>query len=130
MADTSSVFMHNGQLYTANNPYWSMFYTPGSEKSFQQAINLGRISPLGNITQSSAAPQSVARPQFTPNAATQAQLAGMNNMQTPQWMMDAYSNKIGKMGGNANLPPFAVTPSGFPGVGGKTAPANGTGTGG
>jgi hypothetical protein len=67
---------------------------------------------------------------FTPNAITQAQLQGASNGMAPQWMLNAYSNKIGRMGGNANLPPFAVTQSGFPGMGGKTAPAGTTGTGG
>lgn len=68
---------------------------------------------------------SYARPQFTQNAFTQAQLAGMGGGATPQWMYDAYSNKIGNMGGNANQPPFQITQSGFPGAGGKTAPAQG-----
>jgi hypothetical protein len=64
---------------------------------------------------------------FTPNQFTSAQLAGMGA--APQWMMDAYTNKIGKMGGNANLPPFAVTQSGFPGQAGKPGlPSAPTGT--
>lgn len=85
------------------------------------------IQPKQNVGAVSGAPtpQSYRREAFTPNAFTQAQLQGMNNMQTPQWMMDAYSNKIGNMGGNANLPPFGVTPSGFPGIAGKTAPTQG-----
>ena len=33
----------------------------------------------------------------------------------PQWMMQAYAQKIGQMGGNANNPPFPVTPGGFTG---------------
>jgi hypothetical protein len=61
-------------------------------------------------------PQQFNRQPFTPNATTQQQLSGMGNMQTPQWMMDAYAQKIGQMGGNANLPPFGVTQSGFPGM--------------
>jgi hypothetical protein len=76
------------------------------------------------------------RPVFTPNQYTQSQLgeiqqqqqmtSGANNMSTPQWMMDAYINKIGSMGGNANAPiPFQVNQSGFPGMGGKTAPTQG-----
>lgn len=73
----------------------------------------------------SYAPQFYKREAFTPNAFTQAQLQGMNNMQTPQWMMDAYSSKIGRMGGNANQPPFGVTQSGFPGIAGKSAPSQG-----
>jgi hypothetical protein len=90
--------------------------------------NVKRVNiptPSQNKTEQAAAPTP-----FTPNAITQAQLQGSSNGMTPQWMMDAYTNKIGQMGGNANLPPFAVTQSGFPGMGGKTAPAGTTGTGG
>ena len=71
------------------------------------------------------AQQSTQRTAFTPNAFTQGQLAGMGSGATPQWMMNAYTNKIQGMGGNANNPPFGVTQSGFPGMGGKTVPAQG-----
>lgn len=68
---------------------------------------------------------------YSPNQFTARQLAGFNGgignggtYSTPQWMMDAYTRKIGSMGGNANPPiPFNVTPSGFPG--GKVAPPQG-----
>lgn len=33
----------------------------------------------------------------------------------PSWMMQAYAKKIGQMGGNANNPPFPITPGGFTG---------------
>ncbi len=61
-------------------------------------------------------------PSYTPNPFTQGQLNGaMGRASVPQWMMDAYSRKIGSMGGNANNPPFAVNQTGFPGVAGKSA---------
>lgn len=88
----------------------------------QYGINAKPIGGINRNTQPSAAPQ---RPEFSPNAFTQGQLAGMGAGATPQWMMDAYTNKIQGMGGNANTPPFGVTQSGFPGMGGKTVPAQG-----
>jgi hypothetical protein len=63
-------------------------------------------------------PSKTVRTPFQPNRFTQGQLSGSSNMTTPQWMMDAYTNKIGQMGGNANPPvPFGVNQSGFPGMG-------------
>jgi hypothetical protein len=93
-------------------------------------VKLGMLRPLSAPANTSQAASTTGQRQpFTPNAYTEAQLSGLNS--TPQWMMDAYTKKIGQMGGNANPAiPFAVTQSGFPGVGGKTAPANSTGTGG
>jgi hypothetical protein len=67
-------------------------------------------APAGNSQQQTPPPQ---RAPFSPNATTQAQLQGLGA--APQWMMDAYTNKIGQMGGNANpAVPFNVTQSGFP----------------
>jgi hypothetical protein len=92
-------------------------------------VKLGMLRPLSAPANTSQAASTTGQRQpFTPNAYTEAQLSGFNS--TPQWMLDAYTNKIQSMGGNANLPPFAVTQSGFPGMGGKTAPAGTTGTGG
>jgi hypothetical protein len=94
-------------------------------KDLEMAIKYGKLTPLAPPDSAGSSQEAFKNAPFTPNAITQAQLQGMNNMQTPQWMMDAYSSKIGKMGGNANLPPFGVTPSGFPGIAGKSAPTQG-----
>lgn len=83
-----------------------------------------RQNIAGAVTQPPTTP-TYGRAAFTPNAYTAAQLQGMGGGVVPQWMMNMYSNKIGQMGGNANNPPFSVTQSGFPGVGGKSAPAQG-----
>lgn len=115
----------------------AVYFNPNTGQLMQGGIGLfgGKmfvggtpVNVLPQAQQQSTANQ--ARQPFTPNAVTESQLAGMGGGAAPQWMMDAYTNKIGQMGGNANLPPFAVTQSGFPGMGGKTAPAGTTGTGG
>ena len=57
------------------------------------------------------------KPVYTPNPYTAAQLAGINygGVSVPQWMINAYANRIGQMGGNANSPlPFQLNQSGFP----------------
>lgn len=109
----------NSAMLAGSNTY-------SNPKLMQSYINAGLIRPLGAPSAPSTQTPSYQRPQFTPNAFTQGQLAGMGSGATPQWMMDAYTKKIGNMGGNANAPvPFNVTQSGFPGMGGKTAPAQG-----
>lgn len=134
--------MQNGNVVmVGGQPYYSNYNIPPafqniakrdlyriarSEQGLQSLVNQKQLIPLGigNNGQTQTQHQS-ARPQFTPNAFTQSQLAGMGQGATPQWMMDAYTKKIGSMGGNANQPPFSVTQSGFPGMGGKTAPTQG-----
>jgi hypothetical protein len=122
----------NGKYYVVNDPGLEQFGVNwGSQKLLDAYIKGGKITQLSGIGTVNQA-ETPAKPQpFTPNAITQAQLQGASNGMAPQWMMDAYTKKIGQMGGNANPAlPFTVTQSGFPGVGGKTAPANSTGTGG
>ena len=78
--------------------------------------------PMSGIGQQAAAPAAAPRPKYTPNPYNTAQLAEIGNMQAPQWMIDAYSRKMGKIGNNAN-------PNGggtqFPVGGGKSAPTGG-----
>jgi hypothetical protein len=128
----SSVYTFGGNLYSGS-PIWSAINNmSGGGAQRQDTIDLmvkrGYLTPLAAQPAQQKETSFSARQPFTPNQFTQAQLAGMGA--APQWMMDAYTNKIQSMGGNANLPPFAVTQSGFPGMGGKTAPAGTTGTGG
>jgi hypothetical protein len=114
--------------FTTSNNVW---YNPKNSQLYAGGVNAPAFGmyginakPIGGINgnaQPSPIPQRAA---FTPNAFTQGQL-GMGAGATPQWMMNAYTNKIQGMGGNANQPPFGVTQSGFPGMGGKTAPAQG-----
>jgi hypothetical protein len=129
MDKLSNLVSYGGKLYIQNNPLAGVMNSPLGTKGLNvdYMVKRGWLTPYQGQLGSNQQPTYQRQP-FTPNEATQQQLAGMGA--APQWMMDAYTNKIGQMGGNANLPPFAVTQSGFPGVGGKTAPANGTGTGG
>jgi hypothetical protein len=128
----SSVYTFGGNLYSGS-PLWSAINNmtgggPQRQDTIDLMVKRGWLTPLAMPSAQQNESVSNTRQPFTPNQFTQQQLAGMGA--APQWMMDAYTNKIGKMGGNANLPPFAVTQSGFPGMGGKTAPAGTTGTGG
>jgi hypothetical protein len=72
-------------------------------------------------------PQATIDMNYTPNQDNMAQLNAFGNgISAPQWMHDAYVNKIGSMGGNANPPvPYQINQSGYPGVGGKVAPVQG-----
>jgi hypothetical protein len=127
MALTNNVVTYNGQLYQQASPLAQYMTSPGnsSKLGVDYAVKRGWLKPLSLNTSQQSTP-TYQRPQFTPNAFTQGQLAGMGSGAAPQWMMDAYTKKIGNMGGNANAPvPFNVTQSGFPGMGGKTAPAQG-----
>lgn len=131
MADTNSTYSINGGLYSGS-PIWNAVNSM-SGGGYQPQSLIDYMTQNGYLNQVAAPQQgqqstmpTYTRPTFTPNAYTQAQLAGMGKGVTPQWMMDAYTQKIGRMGGNANLPPFGVTQSGFPGIGGKTAPAQGS----
>lgn len=122
----------------ANGKYYSSpditimgqpMFAPGfysNPKMLESAIKGGWIKEIDGPKSGNTQSPTYSRESFTPNAFTQQQLAGMGAGSTPQWMMDAYTNKIQGMGGNANLPPFGITQSGFPGLGGKTAPAGGS----
>jgi hypothetical protein len=127
----SSVYTFGGNLYSGS-PIWSAINNmSGGGAQRQDTIDLmvkrGYLQPLAaQPTQQNSTAGNNRQP-FQPNQFTQSQLAGMGA--APQWMMDAYTNKIGQMGGNANLPPFAVTQSGFPGQAGKPGlPSAPTGT--
>lgn len=99
-------------------------YTPNGLALFGGKYILGGQPTNPGTTVATSAPGATQRQPFTPNQFTQQQLAGLGA--APQWMMDAYTQKIGQMGGNANpAVPFAVSQSGFPGMGGKTAPTGG-----
>jgi hypothetical protein len=123
----------NGKYYGSPNinimgkPLFGAGYFQ-NDKMLNSAIKGGWINELGSPA---GTPQQTfigasQRQPFVANQFTQGQLGGMNNASAPQWMMDAYINKIGSMGGNANAPiPFQVNQSGFPGMGGKTAPTQG-----
>jgi hypothetical protein len=90
-------------------------------RNYQGLEKAGYLKPIGNMPTGDTQAAATTMQPFTPNAFTQQQLSGLGA--APEWMMDAYTNKIGKMGGNANSAvPFSVTTSGFPGMGGKTAP--------
>lgn len=130
MATTQgNVLSYNGNLYLNSTPNYSsaMMSIPGPNYRIQSGIDYGIkngwLTPIGGQLGQRPAAAPTQRPAFTPNAFTQSQLAGMGGGAAPQWMMDAYTQKIGSMGGNANLPPFGVTQSGFPGTGGKAAPS-------
>jgi hypothetical protein len=144
MATNGQVYLINGQYYTqGQNPaaraFGNQLTQPRSQAQMDGYIKQGIWKPVSNAmtNQTPQIGSVMPRPIFTPNAFTQSQLGDfgvtstpksglMNNMSTPQWMMDAYSRKIGGMGGNANAPiPFQVNQSGFPGMGGKTAPTQG-----
>lgn len=127
MATNGNVVYKNGKYYTVasphiaaiggispHNPFWNTYVKSGLIKELGAPSGSGSGNGIGG----GALPTS-----YTPNQHTQAQLSGMNNMQTPQWMMDAYTRKIQGMGGNANPPvPFGVTQSGFPGYMQQPAP--------
>jgi hypothetical protein len=113
------------QYYTQTPASVGQASNPNFYMQNLNGMNFGSIRKYLNAPSSGANASSVQRPAFTPNAFTQGQLAGMGAGATPQWMMNAYTNKIQGMGGNANNPPFGVTQSGFPSTGGKTAPAQG-----
>jgi hypothetical protein len=138
----NQVLQNGNVVMVGGQPYYSNYNIPPafqniakrdlyriarSDQGLESLINQKQLIPLGmsgnNNQQTSNL--NISRPIFTPNTTTQAQLAGMGGGATPQWMYNAYSNKIGNMGGNANQPPFQITQSGFPGSGGKTAPAQG-----
>lgn len=131
MATTlGNILSYDGNLYLNTTPNYSsanMSIPLGIDYRRQSGINAGVdrgwLTPIG-MQQSQQQPTQSAT-KFTPNAYTQSQLSGMGGGAVPQWMMNMYSNKIGQMGGNANNPPFGVTQSGFPGVGGKSAPTQG-----
>jgi hypothetical protein len=129
MDKLSNLVSYGGKLYIQNSPLAGVMNSPlGTGVNVDYMVKRGWLTPLAMPSAQQNESVSNTRQPFTPNQFTQQQLAGMGA--APQWMMDAYTNKIQSMGGNANLPPFAVTQSGFPGMGGKTAPAGTTGTGG
>lgn len=123
-----NVLSYDGNLYLNSTPNYSsaMMSVPGpnyrTQAGIDYGIKSGWLTPMA-LNNKAPAQTATQRPQFNPNQFTQSQLAGMGGGNTPQWMMDAYTNKIGQMGGNANQPPFGVTQSGFPGAGGKSTPA-------
>lgn len=105
-----------------------LYRTARHEEGLQALVDHKQLIPMGMSGQqdnsSAAYQQNYGQPtQYTPNQANAQQIAGFGRMSAPQWMMNAYTNRIGSMGGNANPPvPFNVTPGGF---GGKTAPTGG-----
>lgn len=125
----NSAYAINGGLYSGS-PIWSAVNNMSGGGAQRQGtidfmLKNNYLNPMAIPQGQQSVMPTYGKPQFTPNAFTQAQLAGMGQGATPQWMMDAYTQKIGSMGGNANQPPFSVTQSGFPGMGGKTAPTQG-----
>ena len=108
------------------SPYGSalplLFSNP---RTAQWAADQGIQAPAGVVagtptpaTPTPAAPTfSLPSVTYTPNQHTVDQLGSFGSGRTvPQWMMNAYAQKIGQMGGNANTPiPFGVTQGGFPG---------------
>ena len=106
----------NGAFKPYYNQQTNSYAQTGNSVSSSQQSG----SSSGSVKTSNTAPVvngGYMKPVYTPNPYTAAQLQGMNygGVSVPQWMLNAYANKIGQMGGNANAPlPFQVNQSGFP----------------